>query len=451
MIEVEIQNFQSIEKVAFEINGFTALIGRSNIGKSATVRAMKCALMGAAGTDFVRHGSTCERRIKGNKKCKCKAVVMFKTSAVKVVWEKGDDDNQYTITKDGEETTYTAVNRGTPDFLFPDFEPVRIGDKADLLQVSDQFADPFLLKETGSTVADVLADVARLDDINVAMRAVGKDRKTAVSTRNIREKDVTKITAELDAYKDLDTSTRRASAVESEYDAIQVVEQEVEHLTRFNQELQTLVPTVRALGKALKPKLPDGVKLEATGKALAQLSDFYAEVAIRGPVIRRLKGVDEVVLPDGAPVQKTLTAVGQLNGWLDRFQRLQAYMDRHEGLDQATVPDKAPVQEALTATKLLNGWVDRLQQLKEDLGRYKSLATLPEPAAEGAQTALNALLAVGSLATRYERLTGSVGELGERLNAAEVEEKELLTEFEVLGVCPTCSLPVHPEHREEAV
>ena len=64
MTEVEVRNFQSVEHAVFRIEGFTALVGRSNIGKSALVRAVKAALTGATGTDFVRHGGLCARRLK---------------------------------------------------------------------------------------------------------------------------------------------------------------------------------------------------------------------------------------------------------------------------------------------------------------------------------------------------------------------------------------------------
>ena len=33
MIEVEVRNFQSIEHISLKVEGFTALVGRSNIGK----------------------------------------------------------------------------------------------------------------------------------------------------------------------------------------------------------------------------------------------------------------------------------------------------------------------------------------------------------------------------------------------------------------------------------
>ena len=46
MLDVEIRNFQSIDHVHLRVEGFTALVGRSNIGKSAVVRAVKAALTG---------------------------------------------------------------------------------------------------------------------------------------------------------------------------------------------------------------------------------------------------------------------------------------------------------------------------------------------------------------------------------------------------------------------
>jgi predicted ATP-dependent endonuclease of OLD family len=61
MIEIEVNDFQSISHTAVTIDKFSVIVGRSNIGKSALVRAIQCALTGAVGTDFVRHGATCDR------------------------------------------------------------------------------------------------------------------------------------------------------------------------------------------------------------------------------------------------------------------------------------------------------------------------------------------------------------------------------------------------------
>ena len=66
-VDVEIRNFQSIEKATIKIDGFTVVVGRSNIGKSALVRAVKAALTGAPVSSFVRHSSGCLRKTKAAK------------------------------------------------------------------------------------------------------------------------------------------------------------------------------------------------------------------------------------------------------------------------------------------------------------------------------------------------------------------------------------------------
>src|SRR6478752_168059 len=97
MIEIEVTDFQSIRHTSVAIDRFSAIVGRSNIGKSALVRAVQMALTGAVGTDFVRHGSSCDRAIRGTKKCKCFSRVRIKTFALELTWEKGDAVNRYIV------------------------------------------------------------------------------------------------------------------------------------------------------------------------------------------------------------------------------------------------------------------------------------------------------------------------------------------------------------------
>src|SRR5580700_10412737 len=113
MFEVEIRNFQSIEHISIRIDGFTALVGKSDIGKRAIVRAVRAALTGATGTSFVRHGVACHRRIRGSKTCECYCSVHMSTEGFDLTWEKGDKRNLYVF--NGQD--YGVPNRGTPDFL----------------------------------------------------------------------------------------------------------------------------------------------------------------------------------------------------------------------------------------------------------------------------------------------------------------------------------------------
>ena len=47
--KVNIKNYQSIKDVSFEVDGFTVIIGKNNIGKSAIIRALEAPLANQAG------------------------------------------------------------------------------------------------------------------------------------------------------------------------------------------------------------------------------------------------------------------------------------------------------------------------------------------------------------------------------------------------------------------
>mgnify|MGYP001228451488 CR=1 FL=1 len=115
MIEVEVRDFQSIEHATIKIDGFTALVGRSNIGKSAFVRAVQACVTGAPVGAYVRHNALCPRKTRKAKECRCQCSVHIRAEQFDLLWEKGDFINRYTFNG----TVYDKANQGTPDFLLP--------------------------------------------------------------------------------------------------------------------------------------------------------------------------------------------------------------------------------------------------------------------------------------------------------------------------------------------
>lgn len=402
MIEVKVENFQSIVSTTLTIDGFTALVGRSNIGKSAIVRAVRNALTGASGTDFVRHGASCERTLKDTKKCKCFTTVRIATAQLVLTWEKGDAVNRYTLQRDGgEPVVYDKVERGTPDFLHPEFAPVRVGDTPTLIQVSEQFRPIFLLGETGSTAADVLSDVARLDDINEAIKLATKDRKEAATTRTIREKDAAEVSRELLTFQGLDPAIQRVRSVEASYEAVQTKQSQVEDIQRFVRELEGSARSIRDLQAAMQPALPDEAPHTATLKRLEAVVRFDEGLRARQGEVDRLVGVEAIVLPAVAP--------------------LQATMDRFIHADQC---------------------LKKAQALKATFDKAKDLATLKDPDLDAVTTAHERLRNIASWERRLAVLTNAVETLEGQHAEAEREEANVLAELRSLGLCPTCAQPI---------
>lgn len=277
MIEVEISNFQSIEHVVLPINGFTTLVGRSNIGKTAVIRAVKAALTGRAGNNFVRHGPTCARLV-GQKKCKCFASVHIQAPGLDLLWEKGDAVNRYIVNG----TTYDKVERGTPSFLTPDFLPLRVADKQVLLQVADQFRPIFLLDASGPAVADTLSDVARLDQINVASKLADKDLREVRATLKVRHKDVHELADGLATYDGLDDAIKPVEGVQKRLDGLQGLEGRLSVLERFTGQIKDKALDLRRLEGLGDIVIPEITRLEDLWKT-------FDWIAVRLGTLRRFK------------------------------------------------------------------------------------------------------------------------------------------------------------------
>jgi len=397
MIEVEVRNFQSIEQATLKVEGFTALVGRSNIGKSAIVRAVKAALTGAPVTSFVRHGRACLRRTKKAKTCKCFSAVHLKAEGFDMLWEKGDAINRYTFNG----VVYDKAEKGTPEFLLPAFLPVKIADKQEMLQVADQFSAIFLLDQTGGVVADVLSDVARLDRINVAMRMAERDRKEAVSTRKVREKDAAELQVRLDDFVGLDVAVADVAAVEAELDEIERTAEAVEKIDGFLATGASLGQRIRLLETGLLVPIPDPDQLEAPCVTLLQLDVWAHRYAGQTAVISTLLPVETLAVPERAPLLTT-----------------------HE-----------------THTKL-SRWHGQLVDFRDFFALMKPIEVLPALNVMGVKDALVGFQQVHGYLAKLEALEAAMAKLEAAYAAILVEEKEAHDEMEALGVCPTCVRPL---------
>jgi len=409
MVRVEVKNFQSIDHVTVEMDGFTALVGRSNIGKSAVVRAIKAALTGAPVDSFVRHDPrSCPRVTKAAKSCKCFCSVHITAEGFDLLWEKGGPGtvNRYVFN----EKTYTAVSKGTPDFLLESFGPAKIGDEKELLQISDQFKPIFILDKTGTVVADMLSDVVKLDQINVASRAVEKDRKEAVATRKVREKDIVELKKAMSDYDGLDAAIARLQEIEEVDRSAQAAQHKLDMIERFLDDVVSAARRVKALDGVGSLVIPEFAPVQAQAEKLTVISRFQAAASDKAETVGHLAGVDNVLVPP-----------------TDEFLELGRKFVS------------------------LCGWVSKLEGIKKLFERGKSVEGVSVPAIDSSQEAHQTLSKLALWDARHTATTQALDRLTKAVDKAAEEEAEVLSEFDVLGVCPTCSRAFSDDHQHAAV
>ncbi len=399
MISVEVRNFQSIERVSFQIKDFTLLVGRSNIGKSALVRAVHCALTGAPVGEFVRHGAACARKTKNQKTCRCHVSVSLKSEGFALLWEKGDSVNRYVY--NGME--YPAAERGTPEFLSQNFKEIKVGEKDILLQVADQFHPIFLLDQSSTSVADVLSDMAKLDQVNLAIRMVEKDRREASSTRKVREKDLVEAKTKLASFEGLDLVIRDAHAVKEKFGEIQQSKNKLGVIDAFERSHQL----------------------------------YQANVA-------RLNGVSSLCPPDPFMLKQLRRDFLSLEGMCSRAEIQEATLESLRGVESVIPPELGGLRDQMKTSQLLSGWVTKLLGFRASFLHFKQVPTIDLPK-ELPHGAFEQYKRTASLLERLDNLEKKLLRLEIDHKAASDEKKTVDDEWIALGVCSTCARPFHAD------
>ncbi len=402
MLEIEIRDFQSISHQVIKVSGFTALVGRSNIGKSATVRAVKAALTGSPVENLVRHGAQCQRITKGSKTCRCFCSVHLQAPGLDLLWEKGDAVNRYVY--NGRE--YTAVSRGTPEFLGEEFSPVKIGEEKRLLQVFDQFKPIFLLDESGTVVADVLSDVAHLDRINTAIRLAEKDRRDAIAERKVREKDIVSAKKRVSDFEGLDEAVARVQQVEEDESHLRKMQADSSRLEGFISRITTTAQRVKSLERVDEIQPPDASDIRTKSSLFNQLERFEAVCREKGRAVAGLRGVEKVEPPIIGPLLEKGSSFGALTAWVTKVRTFKDFFTKWGRAETVPVPV--------------------LSELLELASRYNRLV---------------------SLHGRYLAVSDAVRKLAEEdryYSEEEARVKEAAKEFG--DVCPTCFRPLLEVH-----
>ena len=175
-MELEIQNFQSIDKCKIKIpeKSFTCLVGPTNIGKSAIRRALECVLYNKGDANYIRTGA---------KEC---SVSLTLDDGTHIKWVRDKKTAYYEI--NGE--SYSKLSGSVPDILIDKgFRELNLNKDKISVQIAHQFENIFLLNQTGSKITEVLSNLGNLNRIIEANKHCVSDKKSIKSKLKIRKED----------------------------------------------------------------------------------------------------------------------------------------------------------------------------------------------------------------------------------------------------------------------
>lgn len=243
-MNITVRDFQSLGDTAVEARGLTVIVGPSDRGKSALLRAIEAALFNRPGDQFVRQGAKTAR-------------VALQLSGHAVVWEKGGGVNKFQI--DGAD--FSRVGKGAPPVLQElGFRDVVVGarEKEGKLeggetlrpQFAEQFNPEFVLDHSGPFIAELLVRVSRLGVVQRAGRLCAADLKARKALQKTRSVDLAAAEARVALLVPLEPLRERVLALAIKYAALTKQRQQLALVKALLAERAVLVRRAKTRLKA---------------------------------------------------------------------------------------------------------------------------------------------------------------------------------------------------------
>ena len=200
----------------------TVIVGATNAGKSALVRALQAVLFNWSGGGFVREGAS-------------KTSVTLAFEGGLLAWVKPrKGGGEYKVWRGDEEITVTRAGRE----LVPEIQALTGVREVEAegvrakLQIEGQFDDPFLLASTGGQAAKLLARVSKLDVLVTAQVRARRDMERARRSADSTAEEAEAARTQLERMPDFDALVLRWNSLT---EALNIAQDRVEAVARARQ------------------------------------------------------------------------------------------------------------------------------------------------------------------------------------------------------------------------
>lgn len=243
---IEIKNFQSHSHTKLEFDeGVNVIIGPSDSGKTAVIRAMKWIFFNEpSGTDIIKKGETLAK------------VTLKFNNGYKIIRGRDKSKNYYEIiSEDDEVQRFEGFGLNVPQEVvdITGINKIDLGNTKMSLNISEQLESPFLITDSPSIKANALGKLAGVDIIDKALGNLSKDIHEINSDRKSIEKEIKNQEILLENFKYLDDEKNKIERLENIFNQVDEYKSKINLLTslekKYNNNLQKSNEIVKYLEK----------------------------------------------------------------------------------------------------------------------------------------------------------------------------------------------------------
>lgn len=200
LTEIHVRGFQSLKQADLELGTFTVIVGPSSSGKSALIRAFRALASNVRGTGIITRGQK-------------QMAITARTDSHVISLERGERESAYRMTgADGAGSVFTKLGGVVPEQVTA---ALRLDPGTDSVNFAGQFDKPYLLDESGATIARQLGELTNVNQIFEAVRQANRVRASTLTSLRTRTADLAQVRLELREFEGLSERLKAYARAES--------------------------------------------------------------------------------------------------------------------------------------------------------------------------------------------------------------------------------------------
>lgn len=407
MTKICIENFQSIKKVDFEIKGFTVIIGKNNIGKSAVIRAIDAALNNQTGKHFIREGQK-------------KTNVSIDYKGTKIEWEKSTSTAKYKIT--GYKEPFTKLKGTVPKpIIDAGFQKMQVGDQKISPLIASQFDPLFLINKPGAVVTEVLANLYQIDTLSTADDLCQKIIKHNKSLLKTRESDLKELQVDLEKYKDFNKIKETVKLLAKKEKEGEDLRKEIDLIKSYENKLRILMESLRRLRAVKDIKIPDKSDCEKAFSELPWIQAIDDKYQKAIAILCKLKDISKIKIPKESKCEKVLLELPWIQRIDDRYQVSYTLIEKLKNVPDIKIPEKSKCGEVLKEVEWLQEKNKKYNELKLLLKKLKSISKMKVPQIKKVEALLKETSQLQDWDGTVKKITGDIKQQKGILNTLNIE------------------------------
>jgi AAA domain len=344
MLKVKIKDFESISNLALDIKGFTVVVGRNNLGKSAIVRAIDAALTNRPGNDFIRWG-------------KIKTEVNLQRDDLAVDWEKGEKTLYKVNGK-----PFSGLNRSVPPpILNAGFRQMEVGDDKCNPLVAHQFEEIFLLDKSGPVVTEVLSKIYNINIINDADALCQKSLRSTKSLLKTRESDLTELSSHLEKFKGFEQLKEKHENLKKCLSIKEKLEKELNEIKQYTIDYKNQNCLVNGLSSIKRVKIIPTKKEELSVSEFQWLKGACARFKACAENLQKLKPIKSLTLPEVSSTEKSIINYQWIVNICNEFHSSLKTVQILKPVTNVFFPDISQVFGMISSIEILNSLTNKFK------------------------------------------------------------------------------------------